>query len=199
MKRFLNRARMIVCLTLLINTGVQYASAEHQSASNEIIEGIWFGTMEMPNSPEQRYVVEISPLADGTLRATLINLDQGGVGIPAGEFTFEAGAVRLELRSYGVVYEGTMQENGSTIEGRLRYSQAGQSFVLVLERVDEVPGFARPQTPKKPYPYHEEEVVYQNEEAGIALAGTLTRPRSKGLFPAVLLISGSGAQDRDET
>ena len=57
----------------------------------------------------------------------------------------------------------------------------------------------RPQTPKKPFPYDEQEVVYENKKAGVKLAGTLTLPRSGGPCPAVLLITGSGPQDRDET
>ncbi len=57
----------------------------------------------------------------------------------------------------------------------------------------------RPQTPKPPFPYKIENLTYQNETAKIKLAGTLTLPQGKGPFPAVILISGSGAQDRDET
>jgi uncharacterized protein len=57
----------------------------------------------------------------------------------------------------------------------------------------------RPQEPKKPYPYDEEEVAYENKRDGVKLAGTLTFPRGKGPFPAVLLITGSGPQDRDES
>jgi uncharacterized protein len=56
----------------------------------------------------------------------------------------------------------------------------------------------RPQNPKKPYPYHEEEVIFESRESGIKLSGTLTFPESGGPFPAVVLISGSGAQDRNE-
>lgn len=57
----------------------------------------------------------------------------------------------------------------------------------------------RPQEPTKPYPYREEEVGYGNKKAGVKLAGTLTLPRSDGPFPAVLLITGSGPQDRNAT
>src|SRR5665648_483941 len=52
---------------------------------------------------------------------------------------------------------------------------------------------------KKPYTYIEEEAIYENKEAGITLAGTLTLPSGNGPFPAVLLITGSGPQDRNET
>jgi pimeloyl-ACP methyl ester carboxylesterase len=57
----------------------------------------------------------------------------------------------------------------------------------------------RPQNPVKPYPYRDEDVTYRNEPAKIELAGTLTLPPGKGPFPAVLLITGSGQQDRDES
>ncbi|HEY7545261.1 MAG TPA: alpha/beta fold hydrolase [Blastocatellia bacterium] len=60
-------------------------------------------------------------------------------------------------------------------------------------------GQSRPQEPRLPYPYDEQEVVYENKKDGVQIAGTLTLPRSKGLVPAVLLITGSGPQDRNET
>ncbi len=57
----------------------------------------------------------------------------------------------------------------------------------------------RPQNPVKPYPYREEEVSYENKVQNVTLAGTLTIPQGKGPFPVVLLITGSGPQDRDES
>ena len=56
-----------------------------------------------------------------------------------------------------------------------------------------------PQEPKPPYPYHEEEVSYPNQKAGIVLSGTLTKPRAQGIYPAVLLIAGMGPNDRNAT
>lgn len=56
----------------------------------------------------------------------------------------------------------------------------------------------RPQEPKPPFPYYQEDITFENPEARIKLAGTLTLPAREGKFPAVVLISGSGAQNRDE-
>ena len=56
----------------------------------------------------------------------------------------------------------------------------------------------RPQEPPKPYPYYTEEITFQNSQASITLAGTLTLPSAEGNYPTVILISGSGAQNRDE-
>jgi len=66
-------------------------------------------------------------------------------------------------------------------------------------KVEKPPLVSRPQEPKRSYPYDEKEVFYENKKAGVKLAGTLTLPRLERPFPAVLLISGGGAQDRNET
>lgn len=56
----------------------------------------------------------------------------------------------------------------------------------------------RPQEPQKPYPYYSEDVRFKNQQAEIHLAGTLTLPKKEGVFPAVILITGSGPQNRSE-
>ena len=70
-------------------------------------------------------------------------------------------------------------------------------FELVLTRTPMV--FKRPQTPKEPFPYRSEEVTFQNADDGITLAGTLTLPAGDAKCKAVVLVSGSGGQDRDNT
>lgn len=72
-------------------------------------------------------------------------------------------------------------------------------YLIALPLLFTQPGFAsqRPQEPKSPYPYNEEEVRFENSAAGISLVGTLTLPRSKGPFPAVVILHGSAPVDRD--
>jgi len=80
------------------------------------------------------------------------------------------------------------------------YIRNGQiNFPLVLKKTESGVILNRPQMPKKPYPYKEEEISFINKNDGIRLAGILTIPDGKAPFPAVILISGSGAQDRDES
>lgn len=57
----------------------------------------------------------------------------------------------------------------------------------------------RPQTPAPPFPYVSKEVLYPNAAGGIEIGGTLTLPEGPGPHPVVLMITGSGPQDRDET
>jgi len=87
--------------------------------------------------------------------------------------------------------------NDTTIQGE--WKQSGMTFPLTLTKTRIVSEIKRPQTSQKPFPYNEEEVVYKNKETGLKLAGTLTFPENGDSFPAVILITGSGPQDRDET
>jgi len=164
--------------------------------SNEAIEGIWQGALKV-SGIELRIVFKISQGPEGILTASMDSPDQGAKDIPVDEVIFENGNLRLEIKSAMGIFEGKLKDDNLSIEGE--WKQSGRSFPLVLERVDQVVELLRPQEPKKPYPYEEEEVVYENKEAAVKLAGTVTIPGQGGPFPAVLLISGSGPQDRDET
>ena len=173
------------------------SSAPPDAARAQGLEGIWQGTLDAGGA-KLRLVLKVTKKPDGTLAATLDSPDQGATGIPVDSITITGATLRFELRSAGGVYEGTINKEGTAIDGR--WSQGPGSFPLVLSRVERAPpGPSRPQTPKGPYPYDAEEVSYENRAAAVRLAGTLTLPRAKGPHPAVLLISGSGQQDRDET
>ena len=158
------------------------------------VAGKWLGIIKAPGT-DLRIAFEISETNEGGYSAVLHSIDQGAMNIPMNTVTLNGDSLRLELKS-AFAYEGKLQPDGNTIEGN--WIQGG-STGLVLKRVDKIPELNRPQTPKKPYPYIEEEVVYENPKANIQIAGTLTILRGKGPFPAVLLIAGSGPADRDES
>jgi len=123
--------------------------------------------------------------------------DQGVTDILEEKIFFKENVLHLELKSIGGIFEGTVSKDFLVIEGE--WKQSGATLPITLRLVDKEVEILRPQEPRKPYPYTEEEVKYDNKEAKISLAGTLTLPTGKGPFPVVLLISGSGPQDRDET
>jgi fermentation-respiration switch protein FrsA (DUF1100 family) len=184
--------RITVSVALILITAL---SALSKDATTEDIEGVRMGTLKV-SLVELRIVFKISTNEDGTLAATMDSAAHGVENITASKVTFENSRLYIELKVIQGTYEGQIKEDGS-IEGK--WQQGKDSFPLLLKRTDEVPTLHRPQEPKKPYPYIEEEVTYENEKAGIKLAGTLTLPRSEGPFPAVILITGSGGQDRNET
>ena len=94
------------------------------------------------------------------------------------------------MSAIGGRYEGTLNTEGSQIDGR--WMQGRASLALMLRRI-------KPQEPERPYPYLDEEVTYRNAQDAVTLAGTLTLPPTGGPFPAVILITGSGQEDRDES
>jgi uncharacterized protein len=158
------------------------------------VEGLWQGTLKVPGA-ELRVVFHVNKATDGKLSATLDSPDQGATGIPVDDCSFSNGKLKLTVKSIAGGFEGTLR-NDSTIDGT--WTQAGASLPLVLKRIEKVEQANRPQEPKPPYPYKEEEVTVENKAAGITLAGTLTRPDSGGPFPAVVLITGSGPENRNE-
>jgi pimeloyl-ACP methyl ester carboxylesterase len=124
------------------------------------------------------------------------SIDQAVKDMPIDEIHFENGALRFVMKQIAGSYEGKLSEDGSKFDGQ--WKQGALSLPLALAKTEKPAELRRPQEPKKPYPYDEQEVAFENRIGGVKLAGTLTRPRGEGPFPAVLLISGSGPQDRDE-
>jgi hypothetical protein len=163
----------------------------------EAIRGNWLGTLKIMKF-KVRLAVTISGEPGGSLKGTLTSVDQDNVPHPLEKVSLDGTKVRIAWKAPGIVIEGTLNAAGNEIDGT--FKQRGASFPLVLNKTEKAPeGRKRPQEPKRPFPYKEEEVTYENKAEHVTLAGTLTRPRSGGPFPAVLLITGSGQQDRDET
>ena len=159
----------------------------------EPVEGLWLGTLDA-GAMRLRLALRIGH-DDKGLTGTLDSLDQGTGEMALSDVTFADGTLRFALPQLKGAYEAKLE--GNALKGT--WSQSGASLPLAFERATEIPKAKRPQVPKRPFPYREEEVTIANAKAGVTLAGTLTLPRSKGRFPAVVLISGSGPQDRDET
>jgi pimeloyl-ACP methyl ester carboxylesterase len=192
--------KMRIVVALLAACVVVQAPAVRGAAtqtSSAGIAGSWQGTLAT-GAVNLRLAFKVSQAPDGALTATLDSLDQGVTGMPA-EVSLAGNVVRFALKSAGISFEGRLSTDGSRIEGT--FTQGGGSFPLVLTRgeaaVPKRPQEARDVT--TPPPYLEEQVRYQNRAGGITFAGTLTLPRSAVRSPAVILISGSGPEDRDET
>lgn len=160
------------------------------------LAGHWQGSLKATPVVELRLVLEITNSAGGALSGVMISVDQGNTRIPITSLTEKGGTVELETKSVGGAFDGRLGADGSEVAGSWR--QGGQSFPLVFKRLAKAPSFSRPQEPKQPYSYSAEEVSFAGGGTEVTLAGTLTAPRGSGPHPAVVLISGSGPQDRDE-
>ncbi len=158
------------------------------------ISGKWNGILNVQGM-QLRIVFHISKTESG-YHSTMDSPDQGARDIPVSSTRFNNPNVEIQISNLGIEFNGSLNE-ANNIEGT--FKQAGQSFPLTLSRkIVPKQKIIHPQEPVKPYPYYSEDVQFTNPQANIKLAGTLTLPKKGSLFPAVVLISGSGAQNRDE-
>jgi pimeloyl-ACP methyl ester carboxylesterase len=190
----LRRAILALLAAALAVFAVVPATAQEPASASPSsrVAGVWQGTLTAPTA-RLRLVVKLRE-EGGALTGTMDSIDQGARDMPLDAVRLEGSRLTFELRAVGGRYEGELAESGDEIVGT--WSQGG-SLPLTLKRDANVPVVARPQEPKRPLPYREEEVGYDSEP-GVRLAATLTMPAGDGPFPAVVLITGSGPQDRDE-
>lgn len=144
-----------------------------------------------------RIRLHVSRGADGVLAGKMDSPDQGATGIPVSAITFSGADLKWELKTANASYEGKLSADGAEIAGT--FTQ-GRSIPLTLKRMskEDMKPVLRPQEPKAPFPYKSEDVTFPSKAAGVTMAGTLTVPEGLGPHPAVVLITGSGPQDRDE-
>ena len=161
--------------------------------AQEII-GQWHGVLKVQGT-QLRLVFNVTKTETG-ISSTMDSPDQGAKGIPMTTTSFENSILKITLASAKIEYEGTLGQD-NVIVGT--FKQGGQSFPMNLSKEKiEKERLIRPQEPIKPYTYYSEDISFENKKAGISSAGTLTLPSKEGVFPVVILISGSGQQNRDE-
>jgi fermentation-respiration switch protein FrsA (DUF1100 family) len=158
------------------------------------ITGTWNGILKVQGM-QLSLVFHINKTENG-FSSTMDSPDQKAYGIPVTSTIFENSKLNITVANARIEYEGVLGSDGN-ITGT--FKQSGQSLPMNLSKGKvEKEIIKRPQEPQKPYSYYTEDVTFENKSANINLAGTLSLPTKEGLFPAVILITGSGAQNRDE-
>jgi len=213
-----------ILLTFILSSVPPYAEGPRDPESSLwLLSGTWEGSLSV-GSTSLRLVFTIGINEEGRADATMDSPDQGVKGIPVATVFFEGQTLILSVKAIGGSYEGRLNSAAGSIQGF--WKQGGGSFPLTLKlkegsraekpegaikkaeppagedasvlQAAEVKAQLRPQEPKPPFPYLSRELNLRATD-GALLAGTLTLPEGSGPFPAALLVSGSGAQDRDET
>ncbi|NBV45915.1 MAG: alpha/beta hydrolase [Planctomycetia bacterium] len=159
---------------------------------------VWTGTL---NAVVQKLVLQfrVTNGAGGRRRVRMDSITQEVGGFRA-DLSIDGQRHSIKVPAVRGEFSGELSADGTTLTGT--WKQAGASLPLVLTKgaaATVPPAKRRPQTPRPPFPYTAAPVTFPNETDGIDLAGTLTLPSGAGPFPALVLVSGSGPQDRDET
>ena len=188
MDRFKN-ITIISLLAVLISSDLAFSVQ-----TNSSIVGNW-----MSKPGQFKIVYRVSKNDDGKFIAYTDIPDQEAWDMPTDFITSDGRDVKFDMYNIRCIFEGKISQNGLSIDGNFKGPDGG-GMPLVLERVKNPPvrTLKRPQEPKKPYPYKEEIVSFENRLDKVTLTGTLTIPESAGPYPAVLLLSGSGGSDRDQ-
>lgn len=158
------------------------------------LSGTWMGSLNAGSS-SLRLVFNITVEEDSSLSATMDSPDQGATGIPMGEVSVLDDSLRIEAPMLQGYYVGKISSSDSILG---EWHQAGRFFELYLKKLEGAFTLLRPQEPRPPFPYKEEQVQFKQKSEGFTLGGTLTVPEGEGPFPSVVLVSGSGSQNRDE-
>jgi hypothetical protein len=185
-------------LILLFLLGLSYQVLSQTPAKD--FDGSWHGTLEAAGQ-KLRVVVTVTKSEAGVYSGKLESLDQGAT-IAIDTITLNGNAVRWEIKSPAIVFEGVLNEERTEVTGT--FAQGGQQLPLTLKRGEQAAVI--PPKPKADYsapadaPYSAEEVVVMTP-AGHTLAGTLTLPKGASRtqpVSAIVTVTGSGPQDRDE-
>lgn len=181
------RSILLLCLLTLVPMTVPMAA----QAADSPAAGHWEGEIELPTAKLQ-VMVDLTQ-ENGVWKGDIDIPAQGAKDLPLEGITVEGTKVRFAIANIpgAPTFDGTLEN--AAIRGTFTQGGASLPFRLGREAVEVA---RKPQEPKPPLPYAAEEVSYTNGD--IKLAGTLTIPEGPGPFPAAVLITGSGAQDRDE-
>lgn len=179
------RSTILAAVLIIISSSILHAQ-------NKKFTGIWEGKLNV--GIELRIVFHINNNNDDGLISTLDSPDQSAFGLKCDTIFANDNDITIEMHKLKAKFAGKWIDD-STISGTFTQSA---DFPLTLKKVEKVSVRARPQTPKPPFPYKSEEVEYDNKDKTLHYGATITIPEGNGPFPAALLITGSGPQNRDE-
>jgi hypothetical protein len=159
------------------------------------LSGSWEGVLPV-GAVQLRIHLHLERAEDNSLAGFMVSPDQSRTQISVTRVDFlQDRRVRICVGEASVRFEMDLSGSGDELQGY--FLQGRSKFDMSLTRVEQLSELRRPQQPEPPFPYRSEDVSYANPAAGITFGGTLTIPPGQGPFPCVLLITGSGSQDRD--
>ncbi len=194
MKKNIFLALFNLCISLL---PIQLLGEDSSEVKNEqitehttsVMRGDWTGELHI-GSMKLTLVLHIVEDPFGKISATLDCVEQNAFGIPIDFFSFKDSKCIFQVSSLQARFEGECQKEENVISGV--FYQSGLSLPITFQQ-----GLSK--KPNLSSAYIEKEVSYKNPSApDVTLSGTLTLPKGTGPFPTVLLIAGSGVQDRNE-
>ena len=178
-----------------------FASVTFLIVHSQSISGNWEGSLSVQGTTIP-IVFHIKIDSSNNLTATFDSPKQNAYNLPCSEVIANGDSLVLMMKMLNGKYEGLLSADKKNLSGQ--WFQGGSKLPLDLKKTSDVATakeFKRPQTPKPPFTYQPEDVLYFNADKSIQFAATFTYPAKTAdkKYPAVILLTGSGQQDRDET
>lgn len=162
-------------------------------SQNDNITGFWKGTLQVSTTKlELIFKIDFSKVPKAVMDVPA----QGIQDFVPDSVSFKDHVLYFKGSNPNFVLSATYLADEDKFVGK--FIQGGEADIT-LERINEYTPIRRTQEPKPPFPYHSFDTYFKNTNASIELAGTITVPDTIGVYPAVVLVSGSGPQDRDES
>jgi uncharacterized protein len=171
--------------------GSAFSQALHDASGN------WYGVFRTPQGNKQRLQLTFERKG-GVLTGTMKNPDADKIEINIDSTYATDDSLKFYIHKIDMVYRGGWNTRNGRYEGyfQQRGNRAELNFSRREIREGELP-LDRPQDPQPPFAYDVEEVKFVDKTDKVLLTGTFTKPGVKGAFPAIVMISGEGPQDRD--
>ena len=200
----MRRLALIGTITIFFAACTNTQSLDSPEGLGRLV-GTWRGTMDNAGVPLQ--MVFHVRQTDAGVSVSIDVPAQNAENLPVRTITRERQNVRMEAPLLGATYTAELSDDATQMQGT--WEQNGLNVALTLVRTNGDSGVdqpaassraaRRPQTPRPPFPYQSLELTFKNEQEGISFGATVTYPSGEGPFPGVVLISGSGQQDRNHS
>lgn len=161
-------------------------------SQKEFANRYWLGILEGASLPLNLHFES----RNDSLFPILYSPMQSSDKIVPSSFRITADSLFINVKRLNFEGKWVYNRADSTFTGQIK--QYGNKLNINLKPTDGIFEIKRPQTPEGPFPYIEEEVSITNTADNATLSGTLTYPKEGNTFVATILITGSGAQNRDE-
>ncbi|MDR0262983.1 MAG: alpha/beta hydrolase [Sphingobacterium sp.] len=168
----------------------------HFSCSHaQTFDGSWKGEVEV-SGQKLLLVFNIQKDSAGKWNGTFESPMQTAQKFAINQIRIEQDSIWMDVKNIGLVYAGFLDRDKDVMKGVMKQGPFESAMILVRSE-NEQSGLSRKQDVFPPYSYTEEEVQFINSAGNAILTGSLTYPKSGGPFPAVVLVNGSGQQNRD--
>ena len=153
--------------------------------------GDWYATLKAADLPLVFHIKKETKKSTITVDSP----KQQAFDMPAEIVISDDHTIKVEMTNIGVTFEGVYYND--SISGTFKQGPIVEAMIFYREKTEPEKA-KRPQNPKAPYSYRQEEVKFKNLQDSFLLVGTLTLPKKITNVPAIILVSGSGPQNRDE-